>query len=124
MNRRSTAPTWQQRGVNIDASPTRKGQHGLRQDQTICHHHQDIWIPGRKIGTAFLSLQSLRLRNRKSVFKGHLLDGTRCRTLAATFGSVWLREYADKRVLGTRQRMQRRHRKIRRSRERYSKRGQ
>ena len=55
LNRRGTAPTRQQRGVDVEAAPARRGgrvlpthgiEHPLRQQQAVGRHHHGIGLGG------------------------------------------------------------------------------
>jgi hypothetical protein len=48
VNRRRAAPTWQQRGVDVEAAQTRQIKHPLRQDQAVRSHDDHVGLSGEQ----------------------------------------------------------------------------
>ena len=74
LDRRRTAPAWQQRSVAVDTAQTRNIEHGLRQDQAIGHDHHQIRLERGQFGLGLRRTQSGRLHDSNRVFQRELLD--------------------------------------------------
>ena len=69
LDRRRTAPAWQQRGVAVDAAQARNIQHHLRQDQAVGDHHQQVGLERGQFGLGVGVAQGRRLQHRDVVFQ-------------------------------------------------------
>ncbi len=76
LDRRRTAPAWQQRGVAVDAAQTRHVEHRLRQDQAIGDHHHQIGPQRGQLRLGIGVAQGLWLMHGNVVADGELLDRT------------------------------------------------
>ncbi|MNC49084.1 hypothetical protein D3C75_982340 [compost metagenome] len=74
LDRRGTAPAWQQRGVAVDAAQARNIQHHLRQDQAIGDHHHQVRLEGRQFSLSVSIAQGRRLQDLDTVIHSQLLD--------------------------------------------------
>ena len=67
---RSTAPTRQQRRMNVQAAISayfmRTVEHGLRQDQAVSRDHHDVGVERDKLGLRFGGFKCGRLKDRNA----------------------------------------------------------
>jgi len=60
--------------VAVDAAQAGQIEHGLRQDQSVGHHHHQVGVQLRQLGLRLGGTQGLRLIDRNVVLHGELLD--------------------------------------------------
>jgi folate-dependent phosphoribosylglycinamide formyltransferase PurN len=77
LDRRRAAPARQQRGMHVPAAEARQRKHGLRQDQAIGDHHQQVGRLRGELLAHGLVAQRLRLLDRHASCERGLLDRTR-----------------------------------------------
>ena len=103
MDGRSTAPAWQERGMNVQTPLGRQGQHPVGQDQAVSGHHHGLGTAGMQqvagllgvLRVAAVQAQAARLRDGDVVFQGQLLDGRRLQLQTAAGRAVGLGEHQD-----------------------------
>jgi hypothetical protein len=61
LDRRRAAPARQQRGMHVPATLGRDGQHGLRQDQAVGHHHHQVRLQVAQLPAALRACAAIRL---------------------------------------------------------------
>jgi hypothetical protein len=101
MDRRRAAPARQQRGVDVDAAAARQVEHGLRQDQAVGGHHQQIRRGGQQglprgigvLGELAVRAQTAWLGDSQATVQRLLLDRRRLQLHAAPGGAVGLGQH-------------------------------
>ena len=77
----------------VEASKARNLQDGRGQNQSVCHHDQDIAIEARQDGLALGSLKRFWLPDGQAFSQCHCLDRRVLQPLAATCGPVGLTDH-------------------------------
>ena len=94
LNRRRTAPTGQQRGVDVETAVFRRIQHVLRQNQSVGgnDHHVGLDLFEHLQGFGVVA-QFFRLRHAQTQFQCGLLHRRRGKLHPAPFGAVGLGQH-------------------------------
>ena len=74
LNGRRPAITRQKGGMHVERRQTRRGQHGVRQNQAIGGHNQHIRLQSGQLSLSRDIFQTSRLQDRKIQLLGHSLD--------------------------------------------------
>ena len=94
LDRRRAAQPRQQRCMHIDAPIWGEIQHRLRQNFTICHHHNELRIQRLELSKGCLRFNRGRLVNGNTGFQRRLFDRRRHHRIASPLGLIGLCEHA------------------------------
>ena len=96
LDRRGAAPAGQNRRVNVEAAVLRNIENGLRQDQPVCRHDQEVRPEGGELRLRLLVAQRLGLPDRDAALLCKKLDRARRQLLAAAGRSIRLGQHGDR----------------------------
>ncbi len=103
LDRRGTAPAWQQRRVDVDRTLAADREHCRRQQQSVGDNDDRIAARGLQLGDDGVVAQALRLQHLQVALQRQGLDRARTRAQAAAGRTVGLREHQDDAVAGVQQ---------------------